>query len=173
MNKLFIIFLCVVIVVAGLILAYTFQCDLQSIKASKTLVEAIGNHDLLEVGRIINEYPDCVNTLPSFSPRWFQVIAEQPTVSYPLQRACWGGNYDIVKLLIENGADCNLVWKGIEGSKTPLIRAVLSGSENMTDILNILLEFGADKSIKDYRGKTAYDYAKELGYINLVDLLQP
>jgi len=101
------------------------------------------------------------------------MISEQRTVSYPLQRACWGGDYNIVKLLLDNLADVNLVWKGIEGSKSPLIRSVLSRSERMEEIIELLLIHGADKTYKDSSGKTAYDYAVEEGNLKLAELLKP
>jgi len=39
--------------------------------------------------------------------------------------------------------------------------------------LKFLLENGADKSIKDNDGKTAYDYAVENGNTELAELLKP
>lgn len=95
------------------------------------------------------------------------------TRSLLLQESCSWGNYDIVKLLVDNGADCNLTWKGIEGSKSPLMWAVLSGSEKTIDIIELLLKHGSDKSMKDKRGKTAYDYAVENNKTELAKLLKP
>jgi hypothetical protein len=162
-----------VVIIGSAIMIYSFWSDTQSIQASKQLVVAIGNHDILKVKEIVKQYPKSVNTLPTMGPWWWQMISEQPSVSYPLQRACWGGDYDIVKLLLDNKANANLVWKGIEGSKSPLIRSVLSRSERTEEIIELLLIYGADKSYKDSSGKTAYDYAVEEGYLEIAELLKP
>ncbi|NLY31477.1 MAG: ankyrin repeat domain-containing protein [Firmicutes bacterium] len=172
-KKAVIIFTAIIVLIGGTIMIFTLTNNSQSVKASKQLVIAIGDHDLLKVEEIVKQYPKSVNTLPSMSPWWWQLISEQPPVSFPLQRACWGGDYDIVKLLIDNGADANLVWKGIEGSKSPMMRSVLSGSERTQEIVELLLEHGADKSIKDSSGKTAYDYAVEEDNLELAELLKP
>ena len=172
-EKKAIIFIAVVVMIVGAIMNYSFKNDIQSTQASKQLVDAIGDHDLLKVKAIVRQYPKSVNTLPTMSPWWWQMISEQPTVSYPLQRACWGGDYNIVKLLLDNQADVNLVWEGIEGSKSPLIRSVLSRSERMEEIIELLLIHGADKTYKDSSGKTAYDYAIEEGNLKLAELLKP
>lgn len=163
----------VVVLIGSAVMIYSFWSDTQSIQASKQLVDAIGDHDILKVKAIVRQYPMSVNTLPTMSPWWWQMISEQPTVSYPLQRACWGGDYNIVKLLLDNQADVNLVWKGIEGSKSPLIRSVLSRSERMEEIIELLLIHGADKTYKDSSGRTAYDYAVEEGNLKLAELLKP
>lgn len=168
-----IIFASIIILVGGTVLIFNNTNYYKSVEVSKELVVAIGDHNLSKVEEIITQHPKSVNTLPSISPWWWQLITEQPSVSFPLQRACWGGDYDIVKLLIDNGADVNLVWKGIEGSKSPLMRAVLSGSERTEQIVELLLENGADKSMKDSSEKTAYDYAVEKGDIELAELLKP
>jgi len=173
MNIPFVIFLFITILAAVLILAYTIQCDFQSIKASKQLIIAIENNDLNMARDVITQHPKSVNTLPSSSPRWWQVLAEKPNVYYPLQESCYRGRYDIVKLLIENGADCNLVWKGISSSKSPLMCAVLSESERNRDIIELLLMNGANITQKDDEDKTAYDYAVIIDNLELAELLKP
>ena len=35
-----------------------------------------------------------------------------------------------------------------------------------------LLEIGADKTIKDNEGKTAYDYAVEYGYMKIAEICE-
>jgi ankyrin repeat protein len=173
LRKVIIITIATIVLIGGIILTFTITSNFQSVKASKQLTVAIENNDLQEVQNIVGQYPKSVNTLPSMSPRWWQVLSEQPHYFYPLQKACTWGNYDIIKFLVENGADCNLAWKGIESSSTPLMNAVCSGSERKMDIVKILIEHGADKSIKDEGGKTAYDYAIENGYDELAELLKP
>ena len=57
---------------------------------------------------------------------------------------------------IEAGADVNAK-SGYDGG-TPLIYAARNGN---IEILNILIQAGADIGAKDDEGKTALDYAKE------------
>lgn len=172
-KKSVLIFLASIVLIGGTILIYTLISNSQSVKASKQLVAAIEDNDLQTVSDIINQNPKSVNTLPSSSPWWLELIAEQPDVYYPLQKACIWGRYEIIKKLINSGADCNLTWKGTYGSKSPLICAVVSESEETIDIIKLLMDNGADKSLKDNRGKTAYDYAIEEGNLELAELLKP
>jgi ankyrin repeat protein len=61
----------------------------------------------------------------------------------PLAQAVHDGLTDIIKLLLEAGADVN----GLGSSTpTPLAQAVYDG---LTDIIKLLLEAGADPNIPD------------------------
>ena len=80
-----------------------------------------------------------------------------------------------VKLIDEYNFDVNEVGYN---KMTPLIRAVAfrsehSSDEEFLDIIESLLERGADKTSKDNTGKTAYDYAVEEGYNDIAKLLKP
>ena len=93
--------------------------------------------------------------------------------------ACSNGDYCIINLLLESGADCNAAFKGEEESKSPLIRVACAAErdeeekrEKMMSI-ELLLKYGADKSYKDQNGKTAYDYALERGHTEAAELLKP
>ena len=58
--------------------------------------------------------------------------------------------------------------------KTPLIvYSVSKVNDRKADDLVFLLENGADKTIKDNDGKTAYDYAVSNGNTELAELLKP
>jgi ankyrin repeat protein len=72
-----------------------------------------------------------------------------------LLTATAGGNLDMVKYLIENGAPVD-----VDGYKndTALMIAV---KKQYVDIINFLLEAGADVTKKEKNGKTALDYADE------------
>lgn len=54
--------------------------------------------------------------------------------------------------------------------KTPLIWAAEKGA---TDTIKLLLGQGADKNIADFSGNTAYDYAVQKGYVEVIEILKP
>ena len=77
-------------------------------------------------------------------------------------------NYNVVEYLIEeNYFDVDS--KDSAGN-TALIVAT---KNNETQIIQLLLQLGADKSIKDAEGKTAYDYAVELELVDFLEILKP
>ena len=90
----------------------------------------------------------------------------------PLQTACIYGNYEIVKLLVQNGADVNYQDRFIK--ETPLISISNKFKSDKNDILiaKYLLEHGANKNVKDWVGKTALDYAKANENKELINLLK-
>lgn len=82
------------------------------------------------------------------------------------------GHLDTVKLLLEDGTvDIN---HQNNYGYTALIEAIAltDGSKVYQDIVAELLKYGADKNLKDNYGKTATDYARELGYGNILKMLE-
>ena len=78
------------------------------------------------------------------------------------------GNYNAVEFLIkEHYFDINS--KDLTGD-TALIVAI---KNDQIQIVELLLELGVDKALKDSEGKTAYDYAVESGILELEELLKP
>ncbi len=77
-------------------------------------------------------------------------------------------------MLDKYGADVNE--SGYEGA-TPLIMTVkyaafrFATEKEYVDMVSFLLEKGADPSIRDEHGKTAYDYAVENGFTEIADIL--
>jgi len=72
----------------------------------------------------------------------------------------------VIKLLIEKGANIdNTDTMG----ETPLMLATLSDNK---EIVEFLVDSGADKTLKNKRAQTAYDIAKEEGNNSLYDLLR-
>ena len=139
---------------------------------SKKITIAIEENNTHQIDEIIKEEPRCVNSLPTTAPGWLHKLLELPEESYPLQTACLWGRYEIVRTLLENGADCNLSWKGIWGSKSPLSCAVISDTKESEAIIKLLLDYGADKTYVDECGKTAYDYAVDNGNLVFQELLK-
>ncbi|MBN1392013.1 MAG: ankyrin repeat domain-containing protein [Sedimentisphaerales bacterium] len=71
----------------------------------------------------------------------------------PLHYAIMHGRADIVKALLEKGADVNAV--GGDFDSTPLLLAIMSGLNDKCpdpEIVKLLLEYGADANIKDKLG---------------------
>ena len=76
------------------------------------------------------------------------------------------GYIEVVKILIENGADVNA--KNNDNS-TALIEAAISGNY---ETVKLLIENEADINIKNNDGKTALDFAEENDYKNIIELLK-
>lgn len=75
-------------------------------------------------------------------------------------------NPEIIKLLIKNGANLNTRDSG--SGLSALIWAV---KDKQYDNAKILVNAGADASIKDNAGKTALDWAKEKDHSSIIELL--
>jgi ankyrin repeat protein len=75
----------------------------------------------------------------------------------------------IVQLLIETcHADPNTA-HGTKGSRTLLMEAAFAGNASLVEYL---LAIGADKATT-INGKTAYDYAMEMGYTEIAEMVRP
>jgi len=72
-----------------------------------------------------------------------------------LLRACRGGNYDMVRLLVENGANIDTI-DIYSGGVTPLMITI---STDRLDISTYLMSKGANLDIRDEHGSTALMYA--------------
>src|SRR5205823_1779348 len=74
----------------------------------------------------------------------------------------------IARLVVERGAPVN-ARQGTSGlGFTPLMEAALNGQTEMVDLL---LEHGADRTMRDEKGHTAGDYARQNGHGALADHL--
>lgn len=78
--------------------------------------------------------------------------------------ACYKGSFSIAKLLIKNKSDVNAIGPN---NISPLIFAVQSKNK---ELVEYLLSKGADTTIKDSAGRTAYDYVKLMNLNDLKDL---
>jgi ankyrin repeat protein len=83
----------------------------------------------------------------------------------PLHSSVAGGHLELSKLLLEHGADVNAKQ---EGDFTPLQGAAQNGQRAMVEML---LEYGADKVPVNRDGKSAVDYAREGGHMDVAALL--
>ena len=83
-----------------------------------------------------------------------------------LHRMAMEGNFEIGKLLIENGAEIDI--KDGKWGSSPLLFAAQAGK---TRFVELLLNFGADLNSKSGNGKTALHFASAEGRIDTVKLL--
>lgn len=73
--------------------------------------------------------------------------------------ACWNGDFEGAKKLIEQGAEIN---EKNENGTTPLMYAkTFTFRTGDISIMKLLLANGADPNIQDNAGKTAADYTIE------------
>lgn len=72
----------------------------------------------------------------------------------PMHEAIESGDYEIVEILLRNGALTNTPGQDY---KTPLHKAVICQD---AQIVKLLLQYGADRDAIDYFGKTPLDYAQ-------------
>jgi len=83
----------------------------------------------------------------------------------PLHSAAFGGHVEIVKLLLERGADPNAK---TDDGLTPLHIAAFKGH---VDVVRVLLEHGANPNAKDNNGQTPLHYAVQEGHVEIVKSL--
>jgi ankyrin repeat protein len=81
----------------------------------------------------------------------------------PILGAIAAQHFDVVKYLLQHGA------KDVEGPITMLILACMTGN---FDIVQAIVLSGVDLNAK-HKGRTALDYAKEIGIQSIIDLLTP
>jgi ankyrin repeat protein len=96
----------------------------------------------------------------------FDINGQDVSGRTALLEAAWGGSADIVKVLLERGADPNIADKS---GFTPLMRAVEGGH---LPIVSVLVERGADVNCRgQVRGTTPLMLASESGDQKLISLL--
>jgi len=84
--------------------------------------------------------------------------------------ACMHGHIDAAKLLLDKGAEINVIPDGFDYAGTGLHYAALNGHRAMVEFL---LSHGADRTLKDTKvGGTAAGWADYGGHPELRDLLQ-
>jgi Ankyrin repeats (3 copies)/Ankyrin repeat/NACHT domain len=83
-----------------------------------------------------------------------------------LSQAAGSGNYDVVQLLLQNGADTSL--KETQDGTTALHFAAMFDRE---DVVELLLHHGAEIDVQDNRGVTPLMYASGIGLESIAELL--
>ncbi len=83
--------------------------------------------------------------------------------------ACMHGHIEAAKLLLQHGAEINVVPGGFDYAGTGLHYAALNGQRTMVEFL---LQQGADREVKDTKvGSTAAGWAEYGGHLEIRDLL--
>ena len=162
-----------------------FFIFVSSISWSQNLFDACrsGNVERLKALHAIN--PDTLNSVNEngFSPLIIATYKNQiKVVEFLLKNnaavnfdspegtaligACYKGNFEIVELLIQNKANVNVVGGN---NISPLIFAVQSKNKKL---VKLLVQNGADQTIKDSAGRTAKDYAMLLELKDIAELLK-
>jgi hypothetical protein len=85
-----------------------------------------------------------------------------------LMAAAGNGHTELVKLLIDKGADMNAIWPGWSNGVTALMIAAYNGH---TEVVKLLLDKGADVDVKNPYGMTALIYAAIHGHTEIARLL--
>ncbi|MBL4801011.1 MAG: ankyrin repeat domain-containing protein [Emcibacter sp.] len=93
------------------------------------------------------------------------IYAENMSDLRPLHSACAAGHGALVSLLLKAGAKPNVIQAG---GYTPLMIAASLGN---APVIDMLLEYGADRTVKSDDNRAAGDFAKKAGFDVLVERL--
>ncbi|MDZ5472580.1 M48 family metallopeptidase [Bacillus sp. 31A1R] len=129
-----------------------FSEAMMGLESASPLMDAASTNDVDEIARLISEGED--------------VNQADDEGSTPLHWAIQDYSYEAVELLLQEGANPNTA--NIYDT-TPLISAVFMGDAEM---VSLLLEYGVDTNYVDSEGYTAYDYAVEYEYNDIIELLE-
>jgi ankyrin repeat protein len=108
-------------------------------KTEKPMLKAAKHGDCAALAALLDADPTLLN-------------ARDSDGSTPLHCACWKGNLDAARLLLERGAEVDSLRSGGHYGTTPL-HAAAHG--NHRDIVRLLLEHGASAAAKDEEGQDA------------------
>lgn len=137
---------------------------------SQTLVQAVKNNDIARVEELLNTGMDVNKLYPVLEPVWtgYKIVYKTLlTIACGINTYIQGDNINMIKLLINRGADVNK--HGPERfSEPPLIKCLYSRK----DIIELLLKNGANPNIHNeyFRSIPLYHYVDENEY-EMVELL--
>lgn len=148
MKKHLLLFVIIICIICGMVAAILLNSDYYY---AKRLVYAIEAEDIAAIEQILEKHPRCVNTYPQILPeRIFNTICEDRGATYPLIVACGRDNFEIVKMLVEAGADVNC-----NDGRTPLSLTYCAKKEHWYQISLYLIENSASLNyITEYSGGT-------------------
>ena len=143
-----------------LIAVFLYGCNSTNTDSSKPTVDlltAIDKEDVTLVQQHLKARTD-VNNYPI--PEGLPLAGAQP-----LHLAVVKGNPEIVRLLLENGADINL--RANNKDKAPALSWAVVFLQG--EMVSLLIESGADINIVDANGATAVDAANYIKVLSLTD----
>ena len=159
---------------------------ISNLKAQESSIfEIARNGTLIELKQIIKTDADIINLISkngysaltlacyygnnevaTYLIRHVKDINSKSSYGTPLMAATVKKNIYLVRLLLENKANPNLIDKN---NSTALHFAVIFGLE---EIIKLLVKYQANPNIKDNRGNTALDYSKIINNNNIIKLLK-
>lgn len=118
---------------------FLFSCR---INTNKTIFDYITSNNQQELIKYLDKHPEQINTqqYKEPTPPW----EEMPNFT-PLHYACYLGNFEIIKILVERGADVN----NVSPSVVPLVTNLRSTSSSRIEIAYYLIEHGANPAALD------------------------
>lgn len=105
---------------------------------AQKLIREIKEENMEDIVRILDKNPSCINTFPYITAKLWRSPMNL-RVTYPLTEACYSDNIELIKLLLERGADVNC-----NDGVTPLSATYVQKGENWYEISVLLIESGAD-----------------------------
>ena len=150
---------CQKIILATILILWTLSCSKSSYSSNEKIMKAIIKNDINKLNSILEK--ENVNIDNTFKVKINDYIIEMT----PLNLSSQIGNYEIAKLLIENGADVNM---GSYFGMTPLMSASQGG---YLEIAQILYESGADIYAEDESGRNSLMLASQFGNLEMVKFL--
>lgn len=142
--KKILIFISAIICIGIIILTVLNNLDYYYVKKLDCAIE---EEDIAAIEEILQKRPSCVNTYPQKPMEiLFNTLMEEWGTTYPLITACRKDNFEIVKMLVETGADLNC-----NDGRTPLSMTYCAKSKNWYKISTYLIENGASLDyVTDY-----------------------
>lgn len=84
-----------------------------------------------------------------------------------LQHSTTFDRIEIVTFLLDGG------YCDVNDTSVGMTALMFAARDSTLEMVQLLLDYGADKNIKDSDGKTAYDYAVDRGFMELAEILKP
>jgi ankyrin repeat protein len=131
---------------------------------AKSLISSINDDDYEQVKTLLDSSNGNVNSVHIWNTMWQKVVKEKPILT-PLQVACERGNYDIIKLLLENGADANKIHSTED---SPLEITCKMGNEKRLEIVRLLVDYGATLTSDKRNMFVNYKHQKYQSYVMLI-----
>ena len=145
----------VLIIVASLLIMAALTFWVMTIRNAillKEIEKAIESNDLAAAEKILDKGVNLNRPLTSAIDRFLS----ESYSSSPLKTACWDGSIEMVRLLVENGADVNYTIENVTPN-SPLMCAMRNKTEDQLDIIKYLLESGADPNYSDGRMMSVFN----------------